>query len=162
MTTLDALYQHLAIILEIHPEILFIELGSNDLCYRNSDPQDIADNILRLANAAHNMEVKEVYVSQVLYRRGCGIPTSVWNYNAKVDALNRHLEENISNASHSFHFWKHRGLRFPAKPVLARDGVHFNKQGSNRYYRSVRGAVLNAMAKLQVPIRGYLPGCRFQ
>jgi len=124
----------------LRPDLVFLDIGSNDLCDENVEPQDLARYIISLARfVLVGYEIRSVAVGSILPRVG---PT--WSsYNQRVSATNRYLRELAANEP-SVHFWRHRGFsaRCAINPFSA-DGVHPHAQrGMPKYVRSVRHAIL--------------------
>ena len=142
-----AYYEYMDVLTQWKPKILYLQLGSNDLCSVGASAQRVSDYIEAIAQLALSYGVEHVIVGSTFMRKGRGIPRFTPGYNYKVSALN------LINARRFAHntnitFWKHHGFKAPTKPVMCRDGVHLNRSGQKKYYRSVRGAILVALRRL--------------
>ena len=142
-----AYYQHLEAIYETRPHILYIQLGSNDLCSVAATPTRVSEYLASLANLALQAGVERVIIGQTIKRKKHGIPYSTPQYNLNVALLNR-INARKFRSHPRISFWKHVGFERPVNAIMARDGVHLNKVGQRKYFRSVRGAVLVNLRKL--------------
>jgi len=128
------------------PGIVVIHVGSNDLCDAQADPASLADMLLKLAEDLHHKyDVPFVILNQVIYRRDLPHP----KYNLMVDQFNSWLKVVTAQEeySHYLKYWFHKGLCLnPQKHLF--DGTHLDKEGNLKLHRSLRGAVLHALAAL--------------
>ena len=126
----------LPVIARFAPDIVILQLGTNDLSYL--DPLVAGSSIEELVTTLHDKyHVRIVCVCQTL--RGSD-PV----LNARVHALNKYLKTLLEPLHYSF-FWGHRGFWNSSQDFLARDGVHLNRQGHFKFFRSLRGAVLRSL-----------------
>ena len=103
----------------LKPEIVILELGSNDLSPEEARPEHVGSKIESLVQLLHaQYSVKSIVVCQTIKRAVC--PRGTPSYNDRVELLNRYL---------------------PSVPMLCRDGVHLNHKGQYALYRSYRGAI---------------------
>ena len=138
---LNAVMNHL-------PDIVYIEIGSNDLADPDLVPADPATDTFQFVQSLLNLGVAYVLVGQVIFRQGRGIPAEVQNYNTRVVLMNNLSAAFLAN-EHQAHFWKHRGLWNPVCPIIGRDGTHLNAWGNVKYCRSLRQAVMFALRRIQ-------------
>lgn len=125
------------------PNIVVLELGSNDICDSHCDADTVALSIVALTELLiKSFSVPFVVVCQILPR----MHTPFQGYNERVQKVNTLLREALQNIN-SAKFWRHRGLVNPAKNVYARDGIHLNDLGNEALYRSYRGAILFALSQ---------------
>ena len=82
--------------------------------------------------------VRQICVCQTLIRENDAA------FNARVKALTKYLKVLLEPIPYCF-FWGHRGFWNTSQRYFARDGVHLNKRGHYKYYRSLRGAVLTSL-----------------
>ena len=126
----------LPVIAAFAPDIVILQLGTNDLSHL--DPLVAGSSIEELVTTLHHeYNVRIVGVCQTL--RGSD-PV----FNARVHALNKYLKTLLEPLPYSF-FWGHRGFWNSSQDFLARDGVHLNRQGHFKFFRSLRGAVLRSL-----------------
>lgn len=126
------------IITSLSPDILVLEIGSNDLCRRRSKPKEVATSVLESVKSFHIFfQVKFVIVCKITERSK--IPYA--KYNENVARTNRYLKLALEELDYA-KFWSHRGLSCPTIDIFTRDGVHLNSKGNRALYRSYRGAIL--------------------
>ena len=154
LTIEKALNYHLNIIHVLQPQVIFIELGSNDLCHTQETPWSCYLRMVNLVNFLINIGIPEIYIGQVVPRQGVGIPLSVRNYNDKVMQFNQLLNHTygLGGNNGSARYWRHRGLWCSSCGTISRDGIHLNKRGQERLYRSIRGATLMGLRILGYPV----------
>lgn len=128
-----------------NPDILILEIGSNDLCDPSLDPETLSETIIAFVEVLrHEIRQRFTVLCQVIPRLHPAFPA----YNWRVRKLNKCLRETLSDSS-VVKVWRHRGLSNPAKNIYLRDGVHLNKRGHKALYRSYRGALLSALKQIQ-------------
>lgn len=126
------------------PNVVVLELGSNDICDSHCDADTVAFSIVALTELLiKSFSVPFVVVCQILPR----MHTPFEGYNERVQKVNTLLREALQNIN-SAKFWRHRGLVNPAKNVYARDGIHLNDLGNEALYRSYRGAIHSMKTQL--------------
>ena len=125
---------------KFNPKVLILEIGSNDLCARNTDIPDLAANIFQLVQFLHfNFAVEHIIVSQILPR--IKAPRLSPPYNVRVSELNRllfHLLQTVPFAT----FWFHYPILRAKTSVFLRDGVHLNPHGNHLLYHSYQKALI--------------------
>lgn len=136
--------QDLHVIQRFSPEIVILEIGTNELAKKSSPL--VAEDIKALVKTILAQgSVKLVSVNQVIFRQGDQ------SFNQRVEALNYQLTLPGELPSGAF-FWKHVGLWFTAGHLLP-DGVHLNPLGTKRIYRSWRGAMVKALKQVKFGAR---------
>ena len=144
--TVDKLIQFdLAKLHVLQPNVVVLEIGSNDLCDISSDPETIGSTIITLIDSLRvEFSVDWVVVCQILPRKNQPYP----EYNSARSSLNSWLKNTLSTTEHAT-FWRHRGLARPSLNIFDVDGIHLNRRGQQRLFRSYRGAILFAIKQLQ-------------
>ena len=128
---------------KVQPDIVILEIGSNDLCPRDAKPEIVGSKIETLVQHLHaHFNVRFIVVCQTIARAAC--PRDNPSYNDRVALLNQYLDV-VLEAIPFAEFWRHKGLRKPNISVLSKDGVHLNNRGQYALYRSYRGAILYAL-----------------
>ena len=118
------------------PDILILQLGTNDLSLL--DPLVVGSSIEELVTVLQDTyNVKLICVCQTLLGSD---PV----FNARVRAFNKYLKTFLEALPYVFS-WGHRGFWNASQRFLARDGVHLNRQGQYKFFRSLRGAVLKSL-----------------
>ena len=82
--------------------------------------------------------MRQICVSQTLNRENDAA------FNTRVKFLTKYLKVPLEPIPCCF-FEGHRGFWNTSQRYFARDGVHLNKLGHCKYYRSLRGAVLKSL-----------------
>ncbi|CAC5377599.1 unnamed protein product [Mytilus coruscus] len=135
------------------PEIIVLQIGSNDLCNSTNSVQDVARGIIEVAmKLRFCLEVKKVIICQILHRLS---PQKRIRYKVDIKWFNKRCDELNSFLSHYFRenrmdnvsFWKHSGFWSERSKQFAfcNDGVHLNiNTGYPKYYNSIRAAVVSA------------------
>ena len=123
------------------PDILLLEVGTNDISLAHKSAQSVGSEI-------------EEFTTLILDRFGVKvigvfltIPRADEVLNSKAKRLNQYLKVVLGDRKNIF-VWGHRNLMKPANTVLLSDGVHLNKWGQYRLYRSYRGAIIHALKVL--------------
>ena len=121
------------------PNNVVLELGSNELCDKDSDSETIAFSILALAELLlTELSLRFIAVCEVTARQN----EPFVGYNERAALLNSHLRESL-HVIPAAKCWQHRGLINPTNnAVYAPDGIHLNYIGNKALNRSYRGAIL--------------------
>ncbi len=138
--TLLNLSQEIDRVRTLRPTIVFLEVGTNDLCSR--DPDSLALEVISFARTLlATYGVQEVSISQVIYRDpsrgGARTPSDFNDRVARYNAIMKDLTAPIQG----LRFWKHRGIWTQWMSLLS-DGIHYNQRGMRKYFNSVRGSVI--------------------
>lgn len=115
----------------LSPDIVILEIGTNDLSVE--DPSVVASSIEVLVRYLHDsFGVKIVGFCLVIPR------ISPVEFNVKVKIFNQLARSLLDTIPYAF-CWFHKGV---SSNFLLQDGVHLNRAGQLRLYRSYRGAIL--------------------
>ena len=134
-----------AVVHKFAPDIIILELGSNDLV--KLSPQTVGSELESLVQDLHNrFSVKFVVVGQVLRR----FTEDSVNFNRKVGKLHQYLKVVLEQFPYCY-YWRHRGFWNCKQDLYLSDGVHLNSLGTYKFMRSVRGAILKALKLVGVP-----------
>ena len=130
-------------------DMVFLQVGGNDFVNGHDDATTVADGMLQLALFAKGtFHVQHVFVGK-LFGRGVSrwLPTdsAVEAYNSKVHAANEYLWREAPGCGITF--WRHKGIEDWAR-LLDDDGTHLNDIGQIKFYKSIRGAFINASRQL--------------
>ena len=124
------------------PDVVFLQIGTNDLTHRGSSPASVGSAIEDLVCLLHHeYGVRLVCVGQTVKRRPVG------TFNTNVQILAQYLQGVLEPLPFAI-YWTHRGFWQAPCSYLSYDGVHLNKQGQHKLYRSVRGAVMHCLKRL--------------
>ena len=153
-TVPKARYEHLHYIMQSSPDIVYLELGGNDLCFSSVHPISVSSELHELVCDLLQLDVKFVIAGQMIFRSGRGIPSKMPHYNSRVMLANQFLEAVMDPSfTQKCKFWKHKGLWKSRKPIYLHDGVHLNKLGCHRLYRSLRGAIIYGIRRIRHQLR---------
>ena len=123
------------------PDVLIIDLGTNDLCSERLSPKEVHASLCELITEfpRWNIEPEAIVFLPVLPRTGSlrKGQVSLAEFNDRADNFNRLLECSCF-LEDKWWVWQHRGLRSP-RYIL--DGVHLNQHGMAQYERTLRQVV---------------------
>ena len=147
--------QHFSQIDKVKPEIVFIQVGTCDLCTLNKGPEVVGDDIHKLALKILNKGVRRVIVGQILFRAEAGKPDgmSLVDFNKKVQTCNSYLDAVVNDTPRAL-FWHHYGFWKDHEAVLdSKDGTHLNDAGMYKFYKSMRGFLIPLVKRFRPSIR---------
>ena len=141
--TVTKTVQHdLHVIKSFKPDIVIIQLGSNDLTSETAlRVGSSIDDFVRLLHDLYH--VKVIYACQTIMRQGQPA------FNRKAKLLTKYLRVVLEPVPYA-HFWGHRGFWRPSNNIYVRDGMYLNRGGQGKFYRSLRGAILGALSLITV------------
>ena len=143
---------------EAKPDVIFIQLGGNDLD-SHLEAHTVANYALDVAAAFLHYDVQLVILGEVLHRKKTR-HIAVDAYNNKVDAYNTCLRDCLLDGDQprrspsrflnpNIWQWDHLRLHGSRLPLLRDDGVHLTDHpGNSRLYWSVRLAYKQAIESL--------------
>ena len=122
--------------------LLFLEMGTNDLAKQEYNPLVYARDICSYAEYLRvGYDVLKVVISQIIFRDV--LPHE--DFNAYVTLANEEIKTRV-NTLDNIYFWSHRGLWNPEIPILDHSGpfpgVHLNDEGNRKYLRSIRDCII--------------------
>ena len=136
-----SLWAESSVIAELEADIVFLDIGSNDLCCPQTTPEQLSAQILTFAAHLHQRGCSIVIVGEILPRTGAV------HFNSKVDLTNELLASQCNPANGSY-FWRHSRNNYNKRflsDYISSDGIHVDPdRGMSRYFSSVRGAVIFA------------------
>ena len=142
-TVAKTLQFDLPVVSSFRPDFVILQLGSNDLVtFSPLHVGLIIEDFVRLLHTSYG--VKLVCVCQTLRRDNATV------FNSKVGLLTRYLRVVLKPLPYAI-FWGHRGVWKARSNFYAPDGVHLNRIGQYKLYKSLRGAVLRSLRLLQRP-----------
>ena len=133
---------------QVDANLVFLEIGTNDLDSQVMSPEMLAEQVFQCANdiIVNFPEVQMVVVLEVLFRSPVGrFPYNNPNFASQAYLYNERVMQlitapNLGKAS-KVRFWHHRGMVDKWATYLS-DGVHLNQAGMEKYYTSIRRAIL--------------------
>ena len=143
---------HLEYVYNVKPDIVFVHVGGNDLTAPYNSASDVGEELEDLVDDLLDMQVLQVVVSQQVYRYNRHMPISPRLYNEKVASFNYYNKLSYSPLvpnNNNVRYWYHHGLWNRRYATISQDGVHLNSRGSKNFLRSIRGACLQAVARIR-------------
>ena len=117
------------------PDIMILEMGSNDLCDVTCDTETVALSIEALVELMHaHLQVKFIMVCEIIPRE----KPPFLSYNERVADVNNLLKTSLVSKPFAG-FWHHHGLSNPTVDIYAPDGIHLHSLGNKVLYCSYRG-----------------------
>ena len=127
------------------PNVVVLEMGSNDACVKDSDAETIASSLVALTELLiSECKLQFIVVCQILPRKHPPFE----DYNDRVHKINMLVNEALRHIKRA-KFWRHRGLIDPSAAIYLADGIHLNEGGNRALYKSYRGAILFALSQLK-------------
>jgi lysophospholipase L1-like esterase len=128
---------------ELKPDAIILDLGANDIDSREyPDPEFLAADVGEFANWLL-LHTTLVYVVAAYHR----LKPRRSNYEQVLPSFNNTLRR-VCRGLRNVIFWPHRNMTEDWQTFITADGVHLNHRGLPRYFRSIRGAALNARKTL--------------
>ena len=132
----------------IQPEIVLLEVGTNDLSEVNKTARYVHDQVLELVREILDCRVRRVIVSQVVLRGKAGLAGKDQNYSEKMHEYNHMIEASLQYLPRAA-FWHHYKMWVDVETLVGTDGTHLNDQGNKRLYRSLKGALKSTSAAIR-------------
>ena len=134
----------LRVVQQIAPDILILEIGTNDLV--DTSPEVVGSEIESLVCLLlEYYKVRVVCVCHVIPRGHSHDEAA--SFAEHVEILQQYLDVVLSPIPKVF-CWLHKAFSHPGKDFYLPDGVHVNPGGQYYLYRSYRGAILRALRLL--------------
>ena len=148
--TVDQLHQiDLQVVVEISPDVVIIEIGTNDLSRKRPEVAGSElEHFVRALLAPH-LKVKVICVCHVTPR---ALRPRHRMVNRRALLFNQYVKVVLEVMSPRVFCWTHQGFVNPSVNVFRRDGVHYNPTGQYMLYRSYRGAILKALRILSAQL----------
>ena len=128
------------------PDIVILEMGTNDLSGHN--PEAVRSKLDDLVHVLSDQDkVRVVAVCQVINRNLPHTQAPDNPFNTKAALLREYLSV-VRAEEQGIFVWEHREYSHPYRLLLSSDGVHCNAQGQYCLYRSYRGVILKALTML--------------
>ena len=136
----------------LHPDVVFLQIGGNNISHESQNGIQISTTIETLVNdILTRTSCQLVYIGELLFRyKGKYIPSTevADHYNAQVHAANCALKS-YCQEKEGVQFWYCKGVKQHPGDVMHCDGTHLSAtRGMYKYYKSLRGAMVHAMNRL--------------
>jgi len=140
-TSPKSLWGVVDMIKDLNIDVVFLDIGSNDLCCSILTPTLLASTIVQFSEHCIALGARQVVLSEILPRQHQPL------FNQRVEQTNSLLSAHcVKPTTNNLYFWRHRRNRFSQRFLLdyiSPDGIHVDyRKGMARYYSSVRGAVM--------------------
>lgn len=154
--TLFHLWDELSLIHSLTPQVLVLDIGSNDLSYLSMSPHTFVQELHQFVlYVMQHTAVRQVAIMQVFYRNVGYVPRthqrSLYEYNVIVREVNV-LLANMCKNSQSIHLGTIRGMWRDYPNYIKPDGVHFNEQGMWKHRWNYRRVIITSVAHIQPPV----------
>ena len=131
------------VILSKRPHLVILQIGSNDLTKRKTQPTHLADEVLKFSQSLIKGETKFVIISAVIHRMKVNTNISVAEYNERVDQYNNVLSKACQNVPNVI-FWHQRRID-RGNNLLKGDGVHLNNAGNYHLFMAYKNSLVHAI-----------------
>ena len=129
-------------VIRFRPDIVFLQIGTNDLAQRGMSPLTVGSAIEDFVRRLHDeYGVRLICVGQTIRRHLVG------NFNDKVQFLAQYLKTVLEPLPFAI-YWTHRGFWRASSSYLSYDGVHLNREGQHIFLKSITGAVMQCLNRL--------------
>ncbi|KAK3103405.1 hypothetical protein FSP39_018966 [Pinctada imbricata] len=130
----------------VKPNALVIHIGGNDLDRKNVTEDCVQTLCYQLVSLCamliRRFNLRKITILQLMPRvRTRHVP--VHSYNNLVIAFNKELKRAVS-AHPKIKYWTISGIKQTKQQIFS-DEVHLNNLGLVKYYKNVRGAIINSM-----------------
>lgn len=130
--------RNMNVISSYNPDVIFLQVGGNDIKHRNVDPKKLArDSIVFAKFIIECYDVKHVIIGQLFRQYSRRNPM---NYNELVYDVNKQLTELTGDES-KISLWHHRGFWFNTRQYISAYGVHCNNLDMRKFAQSERSAI---------------------
>ena len=143
---LKNVFDYINVISSSHTDCIILDLGANDLDSHSAPcPVSVAQELINFAIFLRTKSRSKFIYLVSQYRRQ---NPRRKDYNTVLQTFNAFIQQWCKkNSQDNIRFWPLRNLSDNWQQYQV-DGVHFNDKGQHRYYRSVRGAILNARRQI--------------
>ena len=129
----------LHILHSFHPDILVVQLGTNDLNLTSCPPLRVGSVLEDFVHLLHDSySVRGVCTCQAIHRCAAKF------FNQGVDILTRYLQVVLEPIPYVIH-WGHRGFWRACNSFFSADGIYLNSRGQYKLEHSLRGVVLKSL-----------------
>ena len=115
--TIDKFREYdMSVVKNLSPDIVFLQIGSNDLCHKTrGEPELVFTKLEAAIKDLQDIGVSHVVVGQIFYRKKADIGVQV--FNARVTDFNALCDKEL-HSQPGGKFWKHDGMTAPEKKHL--------------------------------------------
>ena len=147
------LRRRMQIIADEKPNVVIVDIGTNDVYNRRASVHSLVHNLFNIVHMLHTTYgVKQVIIMEMFFRTSHGrFGSRNPQFNVDVLEFNKLCKRYVEVHScrlRNIQFWHHVGLTNNWQQYIE-DGVHLNRSGLAKYYRSVRSAVIRFSSMAQ-------------
>ena len=125
-----------------NPDVVILSVGADDIDSVEVIPQLVGMDVYSLARDIVHLGVSKVIVCQVL-RQNKWRHISYDEGTNKVCRINEFLCAACSGEDNVL-IWKFKGMLNSENDIYQEDGIHLNELGNYKFFRSIRGAIIQA------------------
>ena len=127
--TLARLRQMAADLIARNADVIYIDIGTNEIGTGRFEPLNLADEVFEFAKLLTEAGVRRVVISHIFFRfANRSARRASADCNDHVVTYNTRMRE-LTATSDNIVFWRHRGLWADWRSMLL-DGLHFNCEGN--------------------------------
>jgi hypothetical protein len=130
------------------PDAIILQFGGNCLDKHDIDPIFVAREVIKFATNLRRISGAQLVIVCCSLKRSNCRHCSAEVFNLRLSEYNSELKRLISFFPH-LRYQNHRGL-WQAWSTLLIDGVHLTHAAMHAYYRSIRGAAIQASRVCEV------------
>ena len=144
----------LPVVDELRPDIVYLEVGTNDLTDMSLRPETIGSLIEDFVTECATLNVGITIVGQTIFRNDPQdeeiYPKLHPEFNDRVIQLNNYNKVVLDPEVHEWGmYWRHIGLWHSSLPIIKpRDGVHLTGYGNFKLFKSIRGALVHGLRRI--------------
>lgn len=130
--------QNMAAFLTYKPQVVYLDIGGNELCNPTCDPELVATHVISFANSlVSHYGVNHVVIGQTLFRFSMLCPV---NFNENAVAINNCVKYRLREYTR-ISFWSLRGMWKDIGALLCEDGIHLNNNGMVKYAKNIKACL---------------------
>ena len=110
----------------------------------------VARKLYELALKLVERGVKKVIIGEIIKRVGPGVPDNMPEINEEIKKANDYLLVTLHQQDKpELWFWRHKNVWNSSLNIYDKDGIHMNRLGDERIYRSIRGAIFRFVREIK-------------
>lgn len=129
-------------------DVVYLEIGSNDICHHTCTPEILSKQIFDLAEKALQRGIaRQVVIGNIKLRHGVGLARTRPDYCVVARSTNEMLA-NLAADSPNIKFWKSQRGELNKEKYYRPDGIHLNDEGMRVFFRELRGGLICGITRL--------------
>ena len=140
----------------VAPELVVVEIGTNDIANGCFGPAVLELKVESLIKELKDRKVRFIVINQVIYRGEGAYPdmterdrkNAMRLFQCKTVSYNIQCEKRINKIPNCM-FKKHQGLWSDIESCVDKRGTHLNDNGHKKLFNSLRSGVMRAMRKIR-------------